>query len=513
MKGLLRSSLVLALVMLALAGCSGKKESAGSVSSEYADTLRVCLEGEPSTLFPHESAPDPNITVERQIFNLLLYRTNDMRQEFIGEIAESWEQINDLTMRFHLRDDVYFSNGEKCTAEDVKFSLELGNTNSHVHYVNQLERVDVIDPLTVDVVTKQPNPVLLYHISMVRGGSIMPKKYYESVGGMDGFARAPIGTGPYVLESWKSGQSITLKARTDYKQLGDATPGATPTIIFTFNTDMSSRTLEIETGNTDVILIPDTRDLDRLAGLGFKVETSPSYQMTSVALNVQNVPDEKIRQAMAYAIDYDAVTDVVFGKKYAKVATGIVPEIMKSGYVENWNVKYDPEKAKQLVKESGHPNGITLQALVSNASERVQMAEILQNQWRQVGINVNVTTGADATIKDNFYRGTFEVFPDMNQWSHGDVCRPLHFWRYFPAFGIPEPDATKINELYDLGYETLDPVERLKVYDQMQQLILKYWAFFPICTKAWCYVTSPKVEGFFPTPMVNPMFMMVKVKK
>jgi peptide/nickel transport system substrate-binding protein len=235
--------------------------------------------------------------------------------------------------------------------------------------------------------------------------------------------------------------------------------------------------------------------------------------MTEVHVNVATVPDIKIRQALAYAIDYEAVTDAVFGLKYAEVAKGLVPSMMAGGYIENWTVKYDPEKAKQLVKESGSPNGITLEAIVSNESERVALGEILQYYWRQVGINVNVNTGAFAPIRDRFYRADYQINPEWNQWSHGDICRPLHYWRYFPSFGIPEPDNTKIQELYDLGYETLDPVKRAKVYEEMQDLILKWWCFFPICTRAWLYVTSPKVEGFFGTPMVNPMLMMVKVKK
>jgi peptide/nickel transport system substrate-binding protein len=519
MKRLLKISLILSLAIVILAGCGGKKETTSS-SSEYKDTLRYLIEDEPTGLFPHDDNSDPSTHLVRNIYNMLVWRSNDEKQEYIGEIAKKWEFIDDVTIRFYLHDNIFFSNGEKMTAEDVKFSYELANLAPKVHFVDQIYEMKIVDDWTIDMITKEPgsdhpgpNAVIMSNITMIRGGSVINKKHYEKVG-MAGYKREPLGTGPYMMESWKSGESITLVPNPYYTPVGDHTAAKTPKVIVTWSTDAQNRSVEIETGNVDIITMPDMKDLDRLAGLGLKVLTTISTRITYVAANAKNVPNVKVREALAYALDYEAIAKGVYGDlKYAPLAKGLINSNVW-GHIPNWNVKYDPEKAKQLLAEAGYPNGITLKSMSVNDSELVTLGEMCQYYWRQVGINVETTVGTYGVISDAGNRGEYQVWPNQDLWTSADINRPLYTWKTAPdRYALPEPQRSQVIDLINKGYIVLDPKERLEVYRKCQQLILDEWVYFPICERQQAYVTSSKVEGFYPSPMCNPMISMVRVRK
>jgi len=510
MKRLLSISLVLTLAMIILAGCGGKKETPTAASGsavEYRDTLNVVFEAEPSTLFPNDTSEIWGATIMRLIYNTIIYRTNDDKQEFCSEIAKSWEYLNDTTIRFHLNDNIYWSNGEKLTADDVQFSMTIANANPKVHYYGQLEKVEIVDPLTVDVYTKGPNAALLSNFTQARS-SIINKKRYEEVG-MAAYGRNPLGTGPYVMESWKAGESIVLKARNDYWN----GKGATPTIICRFVTESANRSVEMETGQADLITNPDFNDLDRLADLGFNVVSNVSYLISQVSINNKGVPDIKIRQALAYAIDYQSLVDAVYGKM-ATVADGLVPNLM-TGYLKNWDVKYDPAKARQLISESRTPNGLTLEVMTTNLTENLQLAEILQYYWRQVGITVNVTQAAQAQIRERSDSGNYQVYPNFSNWATGDPSRALSgFSGARPeTYNLPDNVTKELADIWNQALAEIDPVKRVEVYRLLQEKIKEQWVFFPLAHKKLAYVINKNVVDFYPSPTGSPELMMVRVKK
>jgi peptide/nickel transport system substrate-binding protein len=437
----------------------------------------------------------------------LIYEANDDSQEFVPEVATKWEYLNDTTIRFYLRDDITFSNGDKLTAEDVKFTLDLGNVSSKVHYFGQLDKTEVVDDYTIDVYTKTPNAALFSNFAEGRS-SIISKKYYEEVG-MTEYARKPIGSGPYVMAEWVSGNSITLKARDDYW----GSKGATPTIYCTFVTEPANRSIELETGAVDIITTPDFNDLERLAGLGFKVMDNKSYLISQISVNHSKIPDVKVRQALAYAIDYPALVDAVYGNM-ATVADGLLPNLM-IGYVKNWDVKYDPEKAKQLLAEAGYANGLDLEVLVVNLQESVELAEILQFYWRQIGINVRITQGAQAPIRERADSGDYQVYPNFSNWATGDPSRATsaHNGLKPEMYGYPDNVVRELADYWTRCVAEVDVPKRIELYKEFQEKIKEQWVFIPLAHKRLAYVISDKVEGFYPAPSGSPELWMVKVKK
>jgi peptide/nickel transport system substrate-binding protein len=502
--------LILGFVFMMVVNCGGRKDTASGGASgavEYKDTLNVVIESEPSTLFPYDQNEFFTETVIRLIYNALVFRTNDDNWEFTSDIAKSWEYIAPDQVRFHLNDGIYFSNGEKLTAEDVAFSLELANTFPRVLFYQQLVKAEAVDPLTVDVYTKGPNPALFSNLAHPRS-SIISKKYFEEVG-KEGYARKPIGSGPYTLSNWTTGIGLDVKARDDY-WLG--TPG-TPNIHFAFIPEAASRSVEIETGAVDIVTSPDYNDLDRLAELGLEIIAKKSYRISGVFINYGNVPDLKIRQAMAYAIDYPAVVDAIYGKM-AIPADGMFPNITP-GYEKNWTIKYDPERAKQLVAESKTPNGLDMEVLSYNQTETSQLAEILQYYWKQIGINAIVSQNAFATVQQRQSAGDYQVFPMASQYGTGDPSRATYqFDGKIPTMiNLPPEINAQWVDYWNRGATELDLAKRLEIYKEYQEKIVEQLVYIPIAHKMIGYVITKNVEGFYGAPGGITNLWLVKVRK
>ena len=501
--------LALVLAMLMLTGCGDR--TPGARGEGYRDTLVVIIDAEPSTLFPHETLELHGMFVLRKIFNQLVARTNDEAQTIIPEVAERWEFLDATTIRFWLRDNIYFSNGDRMTAEDVQFSLELANRNPRVHFAGQLDRVDIICCHIVDVHTAYPTAALFSSMSSPRSGSIISRRHFEEVG-VAGYARNPIGTGPYKLVEWIAGDRIVLRAREEYTTVGQSPPGLTPYLVFRFVPEPLARSVELETGAADIIMTPDFNDLDRLESLGFVIAPTRSYMITQADINTAAVPDIRIRQALAYAINYPALVDAIFGNM-GTVAEGFLPAIMP-GFTPDWNVRYNPERARQLVAEANIPGGVNLDMVVSNFGEDIQLAEVLQFFWRQAGINVNLIVGANAYILDRFFNGNFAIRAHTYSWGTGDPSRASFHYSIQPRIHNLSPaDFREIDAIYQEALaEVFDEERRWDLYRQLYEVVARHWITIPIANRKIAYALSPNVTGFVASPTTRPDLMFVRVR-
>ncbi|QQO08831.1 ABC transporter substrate-binding protein [Breznakiella homolactica] len=511
MKRMVPVFLILGLAAMMFTSCSGSKDtpsaSSGAGGAQYKDTLNVVIESEPSTLFPYDQNEFYTETIIKLIYDTLIYRTNDDKWEFTSEVAKSWEYIADNQVRFHLNDNIYFSNGEKMTAEDVKFSLETANTFTRVLFYKQLDKVEVVDDLTVDVYTFGPNPALFSNLAHPRS-SLISKKYYEEVG-KEGYARKPVGSGPYTLANWNTGIAIDVKARDNYWR---GTPG-TPNIHFSFVPEAASRSVEMETGAADIVTSPDYNDLDRMTGLGFEVVAKKSARIAGVFVNYGNVPDLKIRQALAYAIDYPAVVEAVYGNM-ATVADGIFPNTVP-GYEKNWTISYNLEKAKQLVAESRTPRGLSLEVMSYDQTETSQLAEILQFYWKQIGIDVKISQNSFATVQKRQSAGDYQLYPMASQYGTLDPSRATYqFDGKIPTMlNLPPEINAEFKSYWDRGATEIDLTKRLAIYKEYQEKIVEQVVYIPIAHKMIAYITSKNVEGFYGAPGGITTLWQVKVKK
>ena len=218
-------ALILALAMsLSLAACGGKNTASadtnsGDSSSTADDGVKTITIGVASDLQSFDPANNDSTASEcilHNIFSHLYTQTAD--GETIPDLAESYEILDNTTWQFKLKEGVTFSNGDKLTAEDVKFSLERPATDTGLRenqYFNVIAGVDVVDDTTLNIRTNDPYPALMSLVSKA-GSEILPKSYVESCGGMDEFQKAPIGSGPYKFVSWSKDDSVVLEKNETY---------------------------------------------------------------------------------------------------------------------------------------------------------------------------------------------------------------------------------------------------------------------------------------------------------
>lgn len=197
---------------------------------------------------PHNSLSTNAERVMRNMYSRLFYWDKNM--EVQQDVVESYEQIDDETWVFTLKDGITFHNGDPLTAEDVKFSLERVMTDQTLKefpYFTQLKEVNVVDELNVEIVTDGPMPTL-FKVLAKSGSDILPKKYFEEVG-VEEFQKNPIGSGPYQYVEWKPDDRVVLEPYEDYfggnNQKWDQ-------VIVRAITESSTRVGELLTGGVDI---------------------------------------------------------------------------------------------------------------------------------------------------------------------------------------------------------------------------------------------------------------------
>ncbi|MGI9273232.1 MAG: glutathione ABC transporter substrate-binding protein [Endozoicomonas sp.] len=383
-----------------LAACSSPQDTAGVDK----DTVVVAQRSDAKTLDPHTTNDQPSSRVSVQIYSQLV--ETDKNLEIVPGLAESWEQSDDRTIVFKLREGVKFHNGEELKASDVKFTFDRMMASPTVaHIVGALESVEEVNDYTVKLKTKEPFGPLLYHLSHT-ASSILNEKAVTEAG--ERYGQNPVGTGPYQFVSWSVGDSITLKAFDEYyggKQ-------DVPNVIFRNIAEGTNRAIALETGEVDISY--DIEPIDKSTVINksnLKLEEGESLSITYFGFNVQKAPfdNAKVRQAIAYAMNTTDIIDaVVMGgglPTNSPISTrvfGHSPEAKK--------YEQDYDKARQLMTEAGYENGFKTTLWVSDNPVRIQIAQVIQAQLREIGIDMSIDVVEWGTFLDGTSRGDHETF-------------------------------------------------------------------------------------------------------
>ena len=455
---------VLASMILLFIGC-GEKNGAKKVKEE----LIIAQDGESKSLDIHQGNDGFSLRANRLIYSRLVEADENM--QIHPGLAESWQQLDDKTMQFKLRKGIKFHNGDDFTAEDVKFSFERMMNSPRIAFVlPPIERIDVVDDYTVNIVTKTPFGPLLAHLSHPALGMVSKKLLTENP---EALKEKPIGTGSYKFKEWIYGDKLVLEKNEDFY---DKNKRGLKYIVFKNVVEASNRAIGLETGEIDIATPISSVDEENIKNNPkLQLLTKPSISYTYIGMNMTKAPlnDIRVRKAINYAIDKQAIIDVILNGN-GKIATSpIAPGVF--GFTDKTkNYEYNVEKAKELMKEAGYENGFTTSILVFSGEANTQTAEIVQAYLKEIGIDLKIEIVEVSAYWDMTERGVHNLFLGSRGVVTGDADYGLYAMYHSSAKGGAGNrdfyENEKVDELLDKAKTEIDPETRKKLYEEAQIL-------------------------------------------
>lgn len=468
-----------------------------------------------------------DIWVLSNLYDTLVQPTDDGMSLKPG-LATGWS-VNEAgdVVTLKLREGVRFADGTPMTAEDVVWSLERAANPDNGIWNSLIASIDTVsspDPQTVEIGLKYADPTILTALS-VFNTAIMPKAKFEAMPGAtdaekaEAFGKAPVGTGPFVLESWERGSRMTLTRNPNYWDMGeDGKPlpyldGVTFEVI----PDDATRILKLQSGDLDgAEFIPFARVAELEAASGIAMELFPSTRVADIIMNVRPeiegrenpLSDEKVRQAMNYAANKQAIIQVVtygVGTPMSSFMASTTP--MHSG--DGPLYPYDIEKARALMAESAYPDGFSTSILVlAGSQDDIGTATALQQMWGAIGIDLEIRQVDNASRTEQYRAGTFDM--RTGAWTN-DISDPSQITSYF-AYS-PTIDALhsgwrneEVDRLFEASQKEMDPATRAEQFARIQEIFNASGPTIPLYETPYPVALRDDVHGFLQIPLGSNIF-------
>jgi len=480
---------VLALVVLALGmgkDVTGQPRPASEVVIAWPVTIAP-------TWFDPAAAP-PQITPFGMLYALHDALVRPLPGQKMGNsLAESWAESQDgLRYEFKLRPGLKFHNGDAVTAEDVKFSFERYKGAGARELNQRVRRVEIVDPLTVRFVLKEPWPdfMTFYGTTATAAGIVVPKKYLTQAGD-DALRKHPIGAGPYKLVSHTPGVEVVLEANPDYWR-------QVPTVkrlIMKSVPEGTTRVAMLKKGEADIALLLEGPNAETLMrDPRFSIVATRHASAMWIEFADQWDPkspwhDQRVRLAVNHALDRKAISETAC-LGFCPAAGVIVPPVMDYALAVE-PPRYDPQKAKQLLAEAGYPKGFdagdfTPIPALSSAGEAAM------NYLNAVGIRTRMRPMEQAAFyaawQEKKLRGIFLTAAG----NSGNAATRVEAFVYskgtFAYGGYPD-----IDDLFQQQSRERDAAKREALLHRIQQLTIDRVMFAPIWNTRVVVGVGPRV--------------------
>ena len=398
MKKMLTFLMVSALLLGALLGGCGTGGDDGIDGQEPgAQDLVIAMGAEPENLDPLKMMSAPAATVAEHVVENLIYLAEDGTLK--PALAESWEPAADgLSWFLYLREGVAFHDGEPFNAEAVKYNLDRFMAKGDFEgeeaavfafLLGRVTEVEVVDEYTVQIHLDNIFAPIASHLSHSFIGMHSPASL-EALAAGD-YVEAPIGTGPFKYVSWNRGEQFYMEKNENYW-------GGAPTldsVTFKFVPEAGSRVIMLETGEAHAIMAVPPTEIDRLeAEADIDVVFQNSVRVIYIGFNLEEdlFKDVRVRQALNYAINKEAIIQTIFQGVGEPSSAPIVPEIF--GYTQAGPYEYDLEKAKDLLAQAGYADGFDLELFhpTGRYPQDSTVIEAVQAMLADVGVNASLTT-------------------------------------------------------------------------------------------------------------------------
>jgi len=432
--------------------------------------VKIGLAAEPNTF-------DPHLTVGRntQIFIANVYdglTARDGQGNLVPALAESWKRSSPTTWQFALRRRVKFHNGDDFNAESVKFTLDRAtNPETKATISSELSTIsatEIVDPYTVNVVTKTPDFLLPVRLGELFGLMLSPK--HTNAAGKEAIAIKPNGTGPFKLLSWAKNERLVLEANENYWR---GAPSVKTLVVRPILED-AARIAALQAGEVDLIApIPHVRIAELQRNDKLVVKTIAAPRIFHVTIDVRKPPFDnvKVRQALNYAVDVNAILKTLYFGHGTRLATVVDKGAL--GYDPSVQpYPYDPNKAKALLTEAGFPNGFETEfdSFTGSIADHSKPAEAIAGYLQKVGIKTKLNV---------FEFSAFGPRRVQNQtsplfiYSIGDAyLEPSWVIRWLTQGGLGmHYKNPRLDEMLTRIEATDDPKKRAPQYSDVQKLI------------------------------------------
>ena len=478
--------LLLAIVIsTALVACQGGSDNN---EKEERDSIVVGIQQDLDSLDPFLATAAGTREVMFNIFEGLV--KPDENGNLIPAVAGSYDVSEDGSVyTFKLREGVKFHNGDVVTAEDVKYSIEynaglIEESELIVSAFSLISSVNIVDPSTVEVVLSEPDTEFIGFMTV----AIVPMNY-------DKQTEAPVATGPFKFVSYSTGDSLVMERFDDYW-------GEKPelkTVTFKIVTSSATAVMELQAGSIDIYPYMTMDEVDQL-GDDINVIYGNTNLVQGLFINNSFEPfqNEKVRQALCYAINRQEIIDMVAGGHGTIIGSILYPCFGKYNNAQTENMYlYNVETAKELLKEAGYEDGFTFTVKVPSSYQfHMDTALVIKEQLKAIGVTMEIEGIEWATWLEDVYKGkqyeaTIIGF-DSNM-APKDMAR-----RYVSgnSKNMIFFENDEYDELYARAVATTDDNEKIECYKRMQEIVAEHAGSVFIQDPAKIVAVSKDIEGF-----------------
>jgi peptide/nickel transport system substrate-binding protein len=484
--------------LVAVATAFGALVTASDQVLAQEKTLRVRFYDDPSGFDP---ATVFRVESENIAFNIFsgLTTYDSVTGKIIPDLAESWETKDNITWRFKLRRGVKWQKGYgEVTAADVLYSLNrIRNPATASPYASELAgivKMEAPDDYTVVIQLNDPDGNFVHTVANYHQGQVVNQKAIEAAGNQVRWQ--PVGTGPYYLDSIDVNSHIILKRHKDYFR----GPAPIETIRFQIIKDEATGTIALRRGEVDLVMRSNREEnLQTLAREGFKMNKADSYGVSLKVFNMTHkaLSDIRVRQAIAYAIDYPSILKATSPILQSPGNSLLVPWMdVYTDKVPSYT--FNPERARKLLAEAGYPRGLSFRHLSTSAQGVTEFQQFEIDYLSQVGIKMEMELVDTPTFNQRRNKGDFDVTsrllpavnPDTILFSYLDPAniapKGLNGARY---------NNPKLTALLKAAKAEVDAEKRQAMYAEVQTIAMTDLPYLPQYTNNVVWPSKQSVSG------------------
>lgn len=459
---------------------------------------------------------DPQGTTAGVAYSVIVHLNETLvgieKGKVVPLLAESWKVHDDkVTYTFTLKKGVKFHNGEIMTADDVVYSFKraLSPAGVAVKALSMyLADVQKVDDHTVTLKAVSPMGEAFLGSLSHPWASILSAKAVEA-SGLD-YGQQPVGTGKFKLTRLVPGDRVEMERFDEYH----GEKAKVKNLIMRGIIEAASRTIELESGAVDVIMDVAPVDVSRIKdNPKLEVVSVPSFRSYHMGFDVTLPPYDNpgVREAINIALNRPGIIKVVF-RGHAEAARGPIPSTIEySKYKTSPDIPYDPAGARKLLQEAGYGNGFKTELLISDRSDYVGMATVVQNNMKAIGIDMSIKVLEAGAFIDTIRLPKHGPF--LNNWG-GNVPTSDPFFSMTPLFHSKNVGQTNrsfyknqtVDELLEKGVHTLNSNERAPIYAELWDILNKELPHATILAPLNIYGQVKELRGVDYSPTVINFF-------